>query len=56
MAFFPTLGNDVTSDYELTMAFHENGIISDMIIEYGDFSVRQKLIALEKVSADTCKN
>ena len=56
MAFFPTLQNEVTSDYELTMAFHENGIISDMIIEYGDFSVRQKLVALEKISAGTCKN
>lgn len=56
MAFFPLKDSEVTSDYELTMAFHDNGIISDMIIEYGDFSVRQKLVALEKVSADTCKN
>lgn len=55
MAFFPTLDPEASSDYELTMAFHENGIISDMIIEYGDFSVSQKLVALEKVTADSCK-
>lgn len=56
MAFFPTLTPDSQSDYELTMNFHENGVISDMIIEYGDFSVRQKLVALEKVNAESCKN
>ncbi len=56
MAFFPTLTSESSSDYELTMTFHENGVISDMIIEYGDFTVRQKLVALEKVKADSCKN
>ncbi len=56
MAFFPSLASEVTSDYELTMAFHENGVISDMMIEYGDFSVSQKLVALESVKGDSCKN
>ncbi len=56
MAFFPLLDPGSQSDYELTMALHENGIISDMIIEYGDFTVSQKLIALEKVKPDVCKN
>jgi hypothetical protein len=32
---------------------HENGVISDMLIEYDDFSVTQKLIALEPVKS-TC--
>ncbi len=56
MAFFPTLQDEPLSDYELTMALHDSGVISDMKIEYADFSVRQKLVALEKVSGDTCKN
>lgn len=56
MAFFPVLADQSTSDYELTMAFHENGVISDMMIEYGDFSVSQKLVALESVKSDSCKN
>lgn len=56
MAFFPVLAGELTSDYELTMAFHENGVISDMMIEYGDFSVSQKLVALETVKGDSCKN
>jgi hypothetical protein len=56
MAFFPTKTDEETSDYELTMAFHENGIISDMLIDYGDFTVTQRLMALEKVAPDACGN
>ncbi len=56
MAFFPTNTPESASDYELSMVFHENGIISDMMIEYADFTVRQKLVALEKVAPETCKN
>lgn len=56
MAFFPTGATESSSDYELSMVFHENGVISDMVIEYSDFSVRQKLVALEKVAPETCKN
>lgn len=49
LAFFPLKDASPTSDYEMTLVFHENGIISDMVIDYDDFSVRQKLIALEGV-------
>ncbi|PZP57036.1 MAG: DUF1849 domain-containing protein [Micavibrio aeruginosavorus] len=56
MAFFPTNATEPSSDYELSMVFHENGIISDMMIEYADFTVRQKLVALEKVTPESCKN
>ena len=55
MAFFPTGATESSSDYELSMVFHENGVISDMVIEYADFSVRQKLVALEKVTPETCQ-
>lgn len=54
MAFFPTSNLEASSDYELSMVFHENGVISDMVIEYSDFSVRQKLVALEKIPAEAC--
>lgn len=56
MAFFPTNTPESASDYELSMVFHENGIISDMTIDYADFTVRQKLVALEKVAPEKCKN
>ena len=53
LAFFPVNTPEATSDYEMTMVLHENGVISDMTIEYDDFSVSQKLIALEEMP-DTC--
>lgn len=49
MAVFPVDSDDEESDYEMSMVFHDNGIISDMTIDYDDFSVRQKLVALEKM-------
>ncbi len=54
MAVFPVKDKEEESDYEMTMVFHENGIISDMLIEYDDFSVKQKLVALETIPADSC--
>ena len=54
MAVFPLSDKEEMSDYEMNLVFHENGIISDMLIEYDDFSVTQKLVSLEKISADSC--
>lgn len=54
MAVFPVKDQEEESDYEMSMLFHENGIISDMLIEYDDFSVKQTLVALEKLPADNC--
>ena len=52
MAVFPTADEGAVSDYEMSLIFHENGIISDMLIDYDDFSVTQKLVALDKVERD----
>ena len=54
MAVFPAESDISTSDYEMNMVFHDNGVISDMLIEYGDFSVTQKLVALERIEGDEC--
>lgn len=54
MAVFPTKTQEEESDYEMSMDFHENGIISDMLIEYDDFSVKQKLVSLERIPAESC--
>lgn len=54
MAVFPTMDEEAVSDYEMSMIFHENGVISDMLVEYDDFSVTQKLVALEKLDAGSC--
>lgn len=54
MAVFPEKEQEEESDYEMNLSFHENGIISDMLIEYDDFSVRQKLVSLQAIPADSC--
>ncbi len=54
LAFFPLSDASTTSDYEMDLVFHENGVISDMLVRYEDFSVSQKLVALERLDDDAC--
>lgn len=51
LAFFPLNKAESTSDYEMSLILHDNGVISDMEIDYSEFSVTQKLIALEKLDS-----
>ena len=39
----------------MTLLFHDNGIISDMEIDYQDFSVSQTLVALEEIKWAECE-
>lgn len=52
LAFFSMKEGTDQADYEMSVVFHENGVISDMVIDYGDFSVRQTLTGLEKMAGD----
>ena len=54
MAVFPQNSDTATSDYEMDAVFHENGVISDMLVDYDDFSVTQKLVALEEIDSMSC--
>lgn len=54
LAFFPLKDQSSSSDYEMSLVFHDNSVISDMLIDYDDFSVHQKLVALEKIEG-TCQ-
>ena len=54
MAFFPLNRQESEADYEMDIVLHDNGIISDMLVDYGDFSVTQKLVALEKLDVPAC--
>ncbi len=55
MAVFPIDSELSTSDYEMSIVFHENGVISDMLVDYDDFSITQKLVALEKIEPVSCQ-
>ncbi|MCB9988422.1 MAG: cell envelope integrity EipB family protein [Rhodospirillales bacterium] len=54
MAFFPLAEPAADSDYEMDVVLYENGVIGDMLVEYKDFSVTQKLVALEKPKTSPC--
>ena len=54
MAFFPMKTAAAEADYEMNAIIHENGIISDMKVDYKDFSVTQKLVAIERLKAAVC--
>lgn len=54
MAFFPMKDDKAEADYEMDLVFHENGVISDMTVDYKDFSVTQRLVRLEKLSPVEC--
>jgi hypothetical protein len=57
LAFFPLSKQEAGADYEMSLIFHDNGIISDMSVDYQDFSVTQKLTALEtKAVIDVCRD
>ena len=51
LAFFLLNTSDVMADYEMSAVFHENGIISNIEIDYEDFSITQRLIALEPIES-----
>ena len=54
MAFFPLADDGAAADYEMDVILHDNGMISDMSVDYGEFSVSQKLVALEKIALPAC--
>lgn len=54
LAFFPYLKAETNSpEYEMSMDMHDNGIVSEMRVEYPEFTVKQALKALEVLPAPT---
>lgn len=54
LAFFPLNSAESEADYEMDIVLHDNGVISDMVVDYKDFSVTQKLVALEALPTASC--
>ena len=53
LAFFPLSSTESDSDYEMDAVLHDNGIISDMTVDYKDFSVSQKLVGCYRLRSGT---
>jgi len=49
LAFFPLTDKTGLADYEMDVVLHKNSVVSDMSIEYDDFTIAQKLVALDRL-------
>jgi hypothetical protein len=54
LAFFPADANAEKPDYELGMRLLDNGVSQDMVIDYGEYSIRAKLDDIEPLSKPSC--
>ncbi len=54
IAFFPADAKVEKPDYELGMRLLENGVSQDMVIDYGEYSIRAKLDDLENLPRPSC--
>ncbi len=54
LAFFPADPNAERPDYELGMRLLDNGVSRDMVIDYGEYSIRAKLDDIEPLSKPHC--
>jgi EipB-like len=54
LAFFPADASVERPDYELGMRLLDNGVSQDMLIDYGDYSIRAKLDDIEPLSKPSC--
>jgi EipB-like len=54
LAFFPVDANVEKPDYELGMRLLDNGVSQDMVIDYGEYSIRAKLDDIEPLAKPSC--
>ncbi len=54
MAFFPVAGRGAEPRHEIGMVMYDNGVGEDLLIDFGDFTVRARLIRLEMSERPSC--
>ena len=54
LAFFSLADNKPEPDFELDIELLDNGVVRDMIIDYGDFAVHAELSELEALAEEEC--
>ena len=54
LAFFPADQKAEKPDYELSMVLLDNGVSRDMVIDYGEYSIRAKLDDIEALPRPKC--
>lgn len=54
LAFFSADKDAEAADYEMSLRAYENGVVSDVVIDYGQFAIRQDLIGLKLLEQQDC--
>ena len=54
IGYFEAKGADLTPSYQIDFRLYENGVSSDLLIDYGDFSIHGTLTSLEYLKATEC--
>lgn len=54
LAFFPAGPQTLTPDYELDMDLLDDGVSRNLVIDYGDYTIRGKLRYIEPLSKPKC--
>jgi hypothetical protein len=54
IGYFEAKGGDLTPSYQIDFRLYENGVSRDLLIDYGDFSIRGTLTSLEYLKATDC--
>jgi hypothetical protein len=57
LAFFPAAATPATGgtpDYEETIRLLDNGVVGEMLFDYGDYTIRAKLDDIEALPRPTC--
>ncbi len=54
LAFFSLADGTAEPTYEMSVTLYDNGVIDDMMIDYGDFSIHATLIELEPIDKPSC--
>jgi hypothetical protein len=54
IGYFEPKGGDLTPSYQIDFRLYENGVSRELRIDYGDFSIRGTLSALEYLKPTEC--
>ena len=55
MAFFSPAEKQIEPEYEITINLHSNGVVSALILDYGDIIIDVELVELNFLENSFCK-
>ena len=54
MAFFSAEKQQLEPEYEITIKLHDNGVVSGLILDYGDLIIEVELMEIDYLQRASC--